>query len=277
MVSEGFFPALGVQLLNGRDFSPEEVFHSDEGGGGVLIVNATMAQQLFGTADAAGRQVTATFPERRVLTIVGVVSDFRTRDVGDTLVRPTAYEPFGQSFLPGWGAFHMRLTQPATVVAPRVREAMRRLDPQLPIYDVELVSDSLNRYLAEPRLLARTVETFAILATLVAAFGLYGVLSRGVEERRKEFGIRVALGARPSIVAGLIMRDAVAVSIAGGIAGAGGAVWLAYLIETRLYGVRPLDPVSLGVAATLALAAGLLAAAVPSLRAARVDVVHELR
>lgn len=277
MVSDGFFPTLGVRLLNGRDFHPEEVFHSDAGGNGVLIVNEAMARKLFGTADAAGRQVTATFPERRILTIVGVVSDFRTRDVGDSPVKPTAYEPFGQSYLSGWGALHMRLTQPASVVGPRVREIMRGIDSQLPIYDVELVSDSLDRFLAEPRLLARTIETFAILATLVAALGLYGVLSRGVEERRREFSIRVALGAGPGVVARLITREAVALSLAGGLAGAVGAVWLARVIEARLYGVHPFDPVSIALATSVAVAAGLAASAAPAWRATRVDVVHELR
>ena len=277
MVSEGFFPTLGVRFVNGRDFRPEEVFHSDASGNGVLIVNETMARKLFGTSDASGRQATATFPDTRVLTIVGVVSDLQTRDAGGAPIKATAYEPFGQSFLSGWGALHLRVTEPAAAVAPRVREVMRRLDGQLPIYDVELVSESLDRFLAEPLLLARTVETFAVLATLIAALGLYGVLSRGVEERRKEFGIRVALGARPLSVAGSITREAIAMSLAGGIAGAGGAVWLAHVIEARLFGVRAADPLSLGAAMALAVVVGLAASVAPAIRASRVDVVHELR
>jgi predicted permease len=277
MVSDDFFPSLGVRFLSGRDFRPDEIFRPDTNGNGVLIVNEAMALALFGTRDVAGRQVTATYPAKRALTIVGVVTDIRTRDVSNAVVKPTAFEPYGQSFLSGWGAFHVRLSQPAPAVTPAVIDLMRRIDPELPVYDVELVSASLDRHLAEPRLLARTIETFAILATLVAALGLYGVLARAVEERRREFGIRAALGARPAVVAGLITREALVVSLAGGLAGAAGAVWLGGLIEARLFGVRPLDPVSLGLATALALAAGLLASVAPALRAARVDVVHELR
>jgi predicted permease len=277
MVTDGFFTTLGVRFLGGRDFRADEIFRADTDGNGVVIVNAAMARALFGTEAVAGRQVIASFPEKRSITIVGVVADIRTRDVGDAPVKPTAYEPFGQSFLSGWGTVHLRLTQPAAAVVPAVRRVMTELDPNLPIGDVELVSDALDRHLAEPRLLAHTIEAFAALATLVAALGIYGVLSRSVEERRREFGIRAALGAQPSRLAALVTREALVLALAGGAAGVLATWALARAIEARLYSVRPADPLSLGSAAAVAVVAALLAAAVPAWRARRVNPVAELR
>jgi ABC-type antimicrobial peptide transport system permease subunit len=162
-------------------------------------------------------------------------------------------------------------------VLPRITEIVRRLDPQLPVYDVELLSDALNRELAEQRLLSRTIAAFAVIAALLSALGLYGVLSRGVAERRREFGIRAALGAAPLSVAALITREAVLLSATGSVAGAGLAIWLSGILESRLFGVKPFDPVSLGIAASIAVSMAILAAAAPARRAAAVNVVEELR
>jgi ABC-type antimicrobial peptide transport system permease subunit len=154
---------------------------------------------------------------------------------------------------------------------------MRQIDPQLPVYDVERISDALNRELAEQRLLSRTIAAFAIIAALLSALGLYGVLSRGVSERRREFGIRAALGAAPLSVAALITREALVLSGAGSVLGAGVAIWLARFLESRLFGVRTFDPVSLSIAVAVALTMALFAAAAPARRAAAVNVVEELR
>jgi ABC-type antimicrobial peptide transport system permease subunit len=177
----------------------------------------------------------------------------------------------------GWGTLHARLTAPVEVVAPRVREMMRAIDPHLPIYDVELVSDSVDRYLAEPRLIAQTIATFAALAVLVAGLGLYGVLSRGVEERRKELSIRTALGAGPGAIGRLITREALLVTMAGGAAGLGAAYWMARLIQSRLFGVAPSDPASPAIAFVVVVSVALVSALAPARRALQVDVVRELR
>jgi predicted permease len=276
-VSGGFFPALGARFLSGRDFTDDELFRSDAAGGGVVLINETMARALFGTADATGREVEASFPEGRRLRVVGVIADIRTRKVGGEPVRPTAYEPIGQSFTPGWATLHARLDAPADVVAPRLREALRALDPNLPAFDVELLSQSVAVHLSEQRLLTVTIGAFAVLAMLVAALGLYGVLARSVEERRREFSIRAALGAAPSVVARLIAREALVTAVIGGLGGTAAALWLGRVLESRLFGVGPADPVSIGLAAGVALAAALAACAAPALRASRVDVVNELR
>jgi putative ABC transport system permease protein len=275
-VSPGFFQALGIRLIAGRDFRASETYHADEHGGGVVIVNASLASALFGTTDVVGRRVTMSYPAGRIREIVGVVADTRTRRVTAPPM-PIEYEPFGESFLSGWGTVHVRLAAPPAEVVPRVRQVVSALDPQLPVYDVETLDEAVTRYLGEDRTLTRVTMTMAVLATLLSAFGLYGVLGRGVAERRREFGIRAALGARPAAVVGLIMREAVVVAGVGAVAGLCGTYWLAGVIRSRLFGVTAFDPASLGLALGLVAVVTLAASLAPARRASAIDPAAELR
>jgi putative ABC transport system permease protein len=275
-VSDGFLPALGVRFVDGRDFTAAEARDPAKDGAHVVIVNEALARKLFGTSAVAGRQVLAEFPKGASVTIVGVIEGIRTRQIDYEPVEPTAYQPSVGGGM-GWGTIHARLSAPVSVVAPRVREMMRAIDPHLPIYDVELVSESVDRYLAEPRLLARVIAVFALLAVLVAGLGLYGVLARGVEERRKELSIRAALGAGPGALGRLITREALLVTLAGGAVGLGAALWMARLIQSRLFGVTPYDPASMAIAFGIVVAVALASTLAPAKRAVRIDVVRELR
>jgi predicted permease len=291
-VSSGFFSSLGAHLLNGRDFTDAESPPSNQEGSGVMIVNATLARALFGTTDVAGRRVVIGYPSQPVRTIVGVVADIRTRSFGDP-VGPVAYEPFGESFRISWGTVHVRippspaasagyartasLAGQAPVVVQHMREIVNRLAPGLPIYGVELVSESLDRYLAEDRLVTKCTVLFAGLATLIAAIGLYGLVARGVAERRHEFGVRAALGARPSSIARLVAGEAFRVSLAGGVAGIAAAMWLSRFIASRLYSVKAEDPVSIAVAFAIVAGVTLVSTLGPARRAAKIGVAEELR
>jgi predicted permease len=280
-VSSGFFSSLGAHLLGGRDFTDEESPPSTQGGAGVMIVNATLARALFGTTDVAGRRVVIGYPSQPVRTIVGVVADIRTRSFGAP-VGPMAYEPFGESFRISWGTVHVRLgPSPSAgqtpLVVQRMREIVNRLAPGLPIYGVELLSESLDRYLAEDRLVTTCTVLFGGLATLIAAIGLYGLVARGVAERRHEFGVRAALGARPSSIARLVAEEAFQVSLSGGVAGIVAAMWLSRFITSRLYSVTAADPVSIGVAFAIVASVTLVSTLGPARRAAKIDVAEELR
>jgi ABC-type antimicrobial peptide transport system permease subunit len=147
----------------------------------------------------------------------------------------------------------------------------------LPIYGVELVSESLDRYLAEDRLVTKCTVLFAGLATLIAAIGLYGLVARGVAERRHEFGVRAALGARPSSIARLVAGEAFRVSLAGGVAGIAAAMWLSRFIASRLYSVKAEDPVSIAVAFAIVAGVTLVSTLGPARRAAKIGVAEELR
>jgi ABC-type antimicrobial peptide transport system permease subunit len=276
-ISDGFLPTLGVRFIAGRDFTNTEGIDALKGRPKVVIVNETMALKLFGTTNVVGELVEESYDPGKPLTIVGVIANIRTRDVSYAPAKPAAYTPFGQSFMSGWGTLHVRFDGPAAAMIPRVRDAIRRVDTQLPLYDIETLSGAVDRHLAEERLLSKTVAGFALIATVVAALGLYGVLSRGVSERRREFGIRAALGAAPVSVAALVTREAFLLSAAGGVAGVGIAIWISRFLESRLFGVKAFDPASLGIAAGIALLMALVAAAAPARRAAAVNVVEELR
>jgi predicted permease len=277
IVSDGFLPALGVRFVAGRDFASRETLASSDPGAGAVIVNETMARRLFGATDAVGHMVETSLPESTRATVVGVIADIRTSEVSFGPVNPTVYEPLGRGFLQGWGTFHVRVDGHPTRVAAGIREAMRAVDPQLPIFDVERLSDAVDRQLAEPRLLSGTISAFALIATLVAGLGLYGVLARGVAERTREFSIRTALGADPLMVARLVTGEALTVTAAGGVVGLTGAWLLGRAAEARLFGVEPLDPISFGAAFAVAVAVAFVAALAPMRRAARLDVVTELK
>jgi predicted permease len=277
MVSPGFFATLKAPMLQGRDFTDAELLRSDEHGGGVVIVNEVLARMLFGALDVVGREIETSFPAQRTRTIVGVVADMRTRSVNAKPAGPVLYEPFGQSFIPGTSTFLVRLNVPSRAMMPQLRQLMRDVDPALPIYDVEMLSAAIDRYFAEERLAARLTMAFAALAALLAAVGLYGVLSRNVAERHREFGIRAALGAGPSLIVRLVTREALAIGVAGAIAGLAGGYAMSRLASSRLTGLDAVDPASMAVATATLAAMIAIACAVPVRNAMRVDVVRELK
>jgi ABC-type antimicrobial peptide transport system permease subunit len=187
------------------------------------------------------------------------------------------YEPFGQSFLPAWATVHVRLTQPAAVVIPRLKDAVRGVDPLMPLYNVELLRDAIGAYLAEDTMLTRLTAAFAAVALLLVSVGLYGVLARQVEERWQEFGLRLALGAKPAWVARIVTWDALRALGVGLAAGGVLAVWLVGLISSRLFGVTKADPLSLAAALVCVVTATLAAAAPAARRAARINPADVLR
>ena len=272
-VTAGLFKTIGAPLISGRDFTENEILAAAPQN--IVIVNEAMAEKLFGRTDVAGLEVARVDDEQRRMTIVGVVADMRTHEVNADPVSPTAFTPFGEPWVPGFAAFHLRLADnvPKNEMAKRVRDVMRRVDAKLPVYDLEMLSSAVDRSMAENRILSGAIAAFAVLAALVAALGLYGVLSRGVAERRREFSIRAALGAAPLSVAALVTREAMGVTLAGAACGVGAAIWLSRLLESRLFGVSTLDPVSLAAAAGLALLISILSALAPARRAARMEVI----
>lgn len=276
IVSPGFLAAMGIPLLEGRDFTEQEFLRRETPGSGVVIVTASLARRMFGDGPAAGRRVTMRFPEGTVRTVVGVIPDQRQHRVMDP-DPDLLLEPFGQSFTPGFAALQVSSNGPVTTLVDRVAVAVRDLDPTLPLFQVQTLDASLRRTLNEEQLVARSVSVFAVLAMLVAAIGLTAVLARAVTSRRREFGVRIACGATPARVAAQVTREALWLVGIGTGPGLLLSAWFVGLVQARLYGVEASDPTSLAAIVAGTFVIGLLAAVIPARRAAAVAPADVLR
>jgi predicted permease len=274
-VSSGFFQAAGIPLLAGRTFTPRE---SEEAparavGHGVAIVSERLARDVFPDGGALGSRLAMEHPKSHVLEIVGIVGDVRGRPITD--------EPEPWIYLPAddvsWGRIFVRSSAGFPVVAGSVRDVTRALNPLMPPHDLEPVSASLDRVLAEQRVLARLSALLGGIAALLAAIGIYAMMAGAVGERMREFGIRLALGARAGAIVRIVVRHVVVVTGIGLAAGLGAAAFATRAIESRLFGVAPLDPWTLGAACAMLAAMALTATLLPAWRATRADPVAALR
>ena len=273
-VSNGVFEALGLRIVAGRDFSEAEVFHG-AAGDGIVIISESLAKRLFGDAPAIDRMVARRDPAGTRQRVIGVVADMRETRILEP-VQPLLFTPIREGYMQ-WGSILVGLEAPAREVIPAVRQAVATIDPTLPIYNAETLDASIGRQLANDALLTRLTTGFAVLALGVAALGLYGVLARGVAERRREFGIRAALGAGPASVARLVSGEAARVILAGLAIGLATSWWLARFLEDQLFGISRFDPVSFAGAAGLIVVVAAAAALPPVRRAARLDLSEMLR
>jgi len=268
-VTPGYFATVGMVLLRGREFTEAD----REGTPGVVVVSQSFARHFFGSEDVIGRRVGYGEPW---FEIVGVVRDARVNAIkwapAHLMFRPLAQGP--QEYVLSVEA---RIAGPAANIARAMRAAIAQAEPRLPIREVVPVSDLLERGLSREQLLARLAGVFSAMALLLAAIGLYGVVAYSVARRRNEMAIRIALGAVPVSLWGLVLRGNLGV-IASGLA-LGLGLWLAVqgLIRNMVYGLSPGDPFTLGLAMAVLALVGILAASVPAWRATRVDPASALR
>ncbi|HEY7474290.1 MAG TPA: ADOP family duplicated permease [Vicinamibacterales bacterium] len=275
-VSPGFFTALGLPIVAGRDFTDIEFQRTEEAGGGVVIITESLARRTFGTSPAIGRRIVMTFPEGRVRTVVGVVRDTRQRRV-TTVSTEMLFEPFGQSFKTGWASVLVGLNGAEAPTVSAIRQRVAAIDPTLPIYNVERLDRSFRKQFADDLLIVQLTSAFSVLAMLLAAIGLHGVLARSVADRTREFGIRAALGATPGGLATLVSAEAIRVLAAGVGLGLFASWWLVRFIEARLFGITPLDAVSILTAVALVSLVTLLSSAPAARRAAKLDAASMLK
>ena len=273
--SPEYFEALGLEITSGRTFTSAD----DQQAAKVAIINESVARHYFGDSDPLGRKINYTFSggfsfDDSWLTIVGVVADARTAAV-DQPGQHMLYLPEAQSF-PGQTVL-VRTEGDPTPVTPQVLETLRSLDPERPLEHVYTLAELRDESLAPQRLNAMLFAIFAALALTIAAVGVAAVLAFTVSARRRELGIRAALGATPSRVLALVLRDGGAMAALGLVLGAVGGIALTRFLQTLLYDVEPLDaPTFLAVGAILLLVA-LGAALVPARWATKTPVVEVLR
>lgn len=270
----GYFATMRVPLLRGREFTDGDTAESTR----VVVINDTMARMFWPGEDPIGRRITYGVPDgdnTQWRTIVGVVAD--TRRTGyEAPVRPETYLPLAQSPSRGMMLVARTAADPLTAL-PAIRRAVRELDPSQPIYRVATVEELTRELTAERRLNTLLFVLFAIVAALLAAAGVYGVIAYSVEQRTRELGVRMALGARPPEVFGLVLREGMtmaAVGVAGGLALALAAT---RVMRTLLYETSATDPWTFGAMAGLGLAVAALACIVPAWRAMKVDPLTALR
>jgi putative ABC transport system permease protein len=272
-VTPGYFKSLGMPILAGRDFSDSD----GAGGALVVVVNAAFAQQYFPDQDPIGRRIRWQMPDTAFQwrTVAGVVIGSRHEDLSKTAVAEV-FAPFDQLPL-NWLTVTLRAAVPAESLVPFVREQVRAIDREQPLYDVSTMEERVGRTLRDRRLETLLLGSFAALALLLAAAGVYGVMSYSVSQSRREIGVRMALGATPGGVTAEVLRRALGLSVAGLVAGLIAAWYLTRFLASFLYGIGPKDPIIFSLAPVLLLMIALLASYLPARRAARVDPVEALR
>ncbi|HSK11180.1 MAG TPA: FtsX-like permease family protein, partial [Vicinamibacterales bacterium] len=270
-VMPGFFKTLGIPLLSGRDFSPDDRIGTRL----VMVVNDTFARQFFPGEEAVGKRVAMTTPDPVEYLIVGVVETARTEGVVGR-PQPSVYVSAGQVPLRRVRAL-LRSTLPPEQLTRAVRAAVASRHAGIPVNPVVSVDSLLAGSLVSQRVTTGTLAAFSVLALLLAALGLYGVLTHYVAQRTHEIGVRMAIGASAGrVIADVLWRSALMVG-PGLVAGILAALAATRLLTTFLHDVRPTDPLTFAaVTAILALVA-FAASAWPAWRASRVDPVRALR
>jgi len=271
VVGPNYFKTMGTALLRGRDFTEAD----RKGAPGVVVINETLAANLWPNENALGKRVSVSGPEGPFLEVVGVARDGKYRSLGET-PHPYIYQPVLQSYDPKMTLVVRTTGEPQTVVAS-VREQIRALDSNLPITNVKTLRDQVDLSLFPSRVAAWTLGGFGVLALLLAAIGIYGVVSYSVAQRTREIGVRRALGAKESDVLRLVLGEGffvIALGLAFGLLLAFAAT---RVIAGFLYGVAPTDPLTfVGVPLLLGLVA-FVACYIPARRATRVDPLVALR
>jgi predicted permease len=282
-VTPGFFATLGAPLLSGRDFTAqdrtEQPVHLNAGRTPPyrsVIINESFARKYFPGGNAVGARLgmgnEVDTPVN--IEIVGVVKTFHYRS--PRLDDMQAYFPALEGSLLG-GVIYVRTHSRSELVYPALRSVVHHLDPGVPVAGLETIDDALDRLFVTERFLATLAAAFAGLATLLAVIGLYGVMSFVVTRRTREIGIRLALGASPASAVRLVVRETAAL-VAAGLAIGLPAVWaLGRLVESQLFGIKPMDAVTLVAASALVATVALLASALPALRASTVSPTEALR
>ena len=270
-ISPGYFETMGIRMLDGRDFTRLDAKQEAT----VAIVNQKFAQHFFKNESPVGRHLGFGVGPQTKLTIeiIGVVADSLYEGPREGVRR--------QVFIPNWGlssvTFYVRTTTPSAAAFNVVRDEVRRLDASMPVYSIKTVQGQLDERLLTDRLIAMLSAGFGLLATLLASIGLYGVMAFVVARRRKELGLRLALGAEPSEVVWIVMKEVLILAAVGFVVGIPTAFALGRFVSSQLYGIQPHDPmigiITIGFIVIVSVAAGMI----PARRASRIDPLLALR
>jgi predicted permease len=270
-VGTGYFATMGVRLVAGREFTPADRLGAPQ----VAIVNQAFVRKFNLGAGAVGKFMSTSGPDSLRIEIVGVVPDLKYSDVKQ-VVPAVFYLPWRQDTRAGSMNFYVRSPQPG-VVLRALPGVLKRIDAGLPIEDVKTMPQQIRENVFLDRMISILSASFAVLATLLAAVGLYGVLAYSVAQRTREIGVRMALGADAKRVRAMVLRQVSGMMLVGGGIGLAGALGLGRAARSLLYGLEGHDPVVLVLAVLALMLVALAAGYVPARRASQVDPVHALR
>jgi putative ABC transport system permease protein len=272
-VNPGYFRAMGIPLLRGRELDARDI----TGATPVMVINETAAKRLFGDADPIGKHIGGLFggendPQPEV---VGVVGDVRHNGLSQP-ASLDAYAPVAQQ---PWSHFSITLRapgDPAPLVAA-VRKEVLAVDPDMPVYGVRTMNEVMGETVAQRRVTLVFTAVFAAMALLLAAIGIYGVMSYGVTQRWHEIGVRVALGAQRADILRLVLTEGMLLAAIGVLLGVVGSLGLTRFLAGLLFGVEPGDSLTFASVVMLLALVALAACYVPARRATRVDPIVALR
>jgi predicted permease len=273
-VSPGYFHVMAIPLLAGRVFNQHDISSAPR----VSIISEAMARLYFPNQNPLGKLITFGFPRgsgEATREIIGIVGDVRDVSLGKN---PGAmmYVPFAQA--PLWGAnLVVKSTLSTSSVAAAIRQEVEKIDKDIPVTDVAQMPELIDASVAQPRFRMFLLGLFAVMALVLAATGIFGVISYSVSRRTNEIGIRVALGASRNTILGMILREILIVTLAGLAVGLPCALAASHLVGHMLFNVSASDPATLAAVAFILAAAAVLAGYVPARRAMRVDPMAALR
>src|SRR2546429_9563493 len=280
VISPGYLSTMRIPLLRGRDLNDADIV----GRPPVVLISESVAKRFWPNDNPIGKHVTLTFSGKAAREVVGVVGDVKEDSLGQTRPTEALYWPLSQmTAQPGetWRAFGMSLAvrtsaDPASATSA-VSAAVHRVDPELPVVHVVTMEGLISASLSSQRFNVLLLGAFAGLALVLAAVGIYGVLSYTVRRRVREIGIRMALGASHSDVLRLVVADGMKPILLGVALGLAAALALSRVVASLIFGVRATDPLTFAAVALLLVAVGLLATVLPAYRATRVEPVSILR
>ncbi|HET7697346.1 MAG TPA: ABC transporter permease [Vicinamibacterales bacterium] len=277
VITPGYFKAMQIPLLRGRLLTESDGLTGTPS----VVISESVARRFWGpdAGDPIGAEIYMGAPDNKLFeraTIVGIVKDVKLAGLGSPLTDAV----YGlNTLMPWWRSFTfaVRTSGDPAALAPAARQIVRTADPRLAITALQAMTDIVNTSLAPARASMRLLTLFAAVAVLMAAVGVFGVMSYTVNLRAREMGIRMALGARPSEVRRMVVVDGMRHALIGVALGVGGAVWVTRAMASLLYEVKPGDPATLAAAAGLLIVTAAIACYLPARRATRVDPLIVLR
>jgi predicted permease len=274
-VGDEYFATFRIPTVAGRGFAETDTETSPK----VAVVNQALAKQFFPGQNPVGKSFTTTDEKNNKLIyqIVGVCADTRYGSLREA-PQPVFYVDYRQAPAVTWGmTFAVKTRTSRAGITPSLRRAVQSVDRNLPLVEVRTQEEQIDELLRNEHVFAELTAGFGVLALVLACIGIYGLMAYAVSRRTNEIGIRMALGARAEQVLGMVLREALWMTVAGVLAGLAGALAVGRLIASQLYGLKAWDPTTLAGAATLLVAVALGASWVPARRAAGVDPSRALR